>query len=248
MKAKVVKDKRGNIYLLLPPSIHMEGEVEIFPLKEGYFLITPPLPPKAPQRKEELSPEEVALLQKVSRIPYARREMNSVLSVLDERERALLEGLLRRGVVFLRKRKGREYIAFEEALYDKLKALSKRETKGEEGRGKDVEVLDLSHGFLVIKNPKTFYKIRSYLEENRSKLRYLVDPASGYIYVATRPFLQRGAKRLMKELEKGPASAYELAERLRLPPEAVETVAKFLNEEGLLYEVEPKKKVYALVE
>ncbi len=266
MKAKVVRDKKGNVYLLLPPEVasSIPSEVELFPLKEGFFLLSPPLPGREVRAKAEVKEEskeareaqqreerakrrftkdEVNLLYKVSLIPYSRRDINSVMSMLDEEERSLLHQLLKKGAIFLRKRKGRDFIAFEENLYEKLKGL-----KGKREEKEDVEVVDLSQGFLVIKQPKTFYKLRSYLEENRGRLRYLVDPTSGYVYVATKSFLERGAKALMRELSKGPRSAYELAEKLRMPVEAVETIAKFLNEEGLLYEEDPKKKRYALVE
>jgi hypothetical protein len=136
MKATIIK-RNGKCFVQLPSDFLDADEIELFRLKDGYFLVSLPLgaeatsekkkeEPAKPESKEvTLSPEEIELLKKLYGIKFENRTDKYVSQFFSADERKILDRLLKRGVINLfvsgkYKDKGGVY-NIPDTLYPKLK-------------------------------------------------------------------------------------------------------------------------------
>lgn len=239
-----IKEINGKRFLLLPDELSF-SQLELFKLKDGFYLLTVPLeqPKKRPKPEEKLSEEEKELLIDLSLIKFEKRTLANVKKALSKRQLELLKSLIRRGYVSIFKKgkyKDRAVLNFSDRIFEMLKHEKKMMEKREKEREKQ----------------KPFQSTKSFFALNKSMQREISElVAKGYIavlgmdekvYVArTRDFytISNKIKAALKNEEK---SVEGIARELGEDEESVNVAIKILWAKGELAEV--RKDVFMLVE
>lgn len=107
-RAKIIK-KQGRCFVELPKEFLNNDEIEFFELREGYYLLSIPLPVPGVQKdktqdsesKTRLEPtaEEIAVLRKLQTIKFSNRIPEYVNKVLTDPEKLLLKEMGKKGWV-----------------------------------------------------------------------------------------------------------------------------------------------------
>jgi len=126
MRAEI-KEIGSKKYLLLPEEIS-SSQLEIFKLKDGFYLLTVPLERPKPE-KEKLSEEEKQLLINLSLIKFEKRTLANVKKLLSKKQLELLKNLIKRGYVSIFK-KGKYKDVGVLNFSDKIFAMLKEGLKG----------------------------------------------------------------------------------------------------------------------
>ena len=131
MVERIIKSK-GKAYLLLPSEFVQEEEIELFQLKEGYYLLSVPLHKKEVvktkiEEKKELGEEEKRVLQKMLGIRFEGRTPPSIEKQLGEAEKIVLKNLLEKNIVniFKSKKYPDGVYNIKDSVYGKLKGETK---------------------------------------------------------------------------------------------------------------------------
>ena len=106
MARAIIIKKQDRCFVELPKEFLANDEVELFALRDGYYLLSQPLEsrvsgsgsrtPKTQNPKPETegaSPQEIAVLQKLQSIQFKDRTPANVAKMLGEAEKAVLAGL-----------------------------------------------------------------------------------------------------------------------------------------------------------
>lgn len=246
MKAEI-KEIDGKRYLLLPPEISSK-DLEIFKLKDGFYLLTFPLEQQKKQQKEqpksgeELTEEEKQLLINLSLIKFEQRTLASVKKMLSKRQLELLESLIKRGYVSIFKKgkyKDVGVLNFTDEVFAMLKEEKRKMKEKEEKKEREKPY-----------SSKPFFTLTKDMQNEVSELA-----AKGYlavmgmdnkIYVARPKDFSMLARRIKEVLKNEEKSAAEIATELGEDYETVNVVLKILWARGEVIEV--RKDIFMLVE
>jgi hypothetical protein len=244
------KDK---FYLRIPEGLagEMPDVMEIFKLKDGYFIITPALGAPKEELAEREKPaekkdgkngnEEFALLYGISLIPFSKRDIESVLIKLKESERKMLHQMVDSRIVSLVEKDGKKYIQFSSELYSRLKSYSS-EGKINAQQKADAKISD--YAVFSKDDFNVFYRATS---QNELRSLAIVPWFDGKVYVASRNWIMgQGQKAVELFRKKGELTDEEMAKELGIGADGARTVAISLCNEGIM--VESKKGHYALAE
>ena len=100
MEVKVKKTKEGAELLgSLPPEIANASSLEVFPLRDGIYLLSIKGAIGAQKAAGPLSEQERALVKKLLAIKFEKRTPNEVDKTLSSQERATLASLVEKKVV-----------------------------------------------------------------------------------------------------------------------------------------------------
>ena len=259
MRLNVVKSKDGKKYIALPEDINTQY-VEVFKLRDGFYLMTVPL--ENINRLDLLSQDEVNLLMKLSLMRYADRELSRVMSVLSQEERAILNNLLVNNVIFVKKSRGKEYIAFDDKTYEWLKRKNVKEESGHYSskqeqprvetrieKSKEVPFFDFSKGYLIVKDQYAAASLAKKIAEGVLTNVKFFQAIDGYTYFASTKFLKEyGTKAINLFKKEKELSVDDLALKFDIPPDAALTILRFLSEESLIYELDAKRHIFKWVE
>ncbi len=176
---------------------------------------------------EDLEEKEFDVLNKVSLIPFSRRDLRSVLLELSSEERKILKSLASRGFFKLYEKDGKIFLSFDERVYEKLKDLSKikRENKN-----------FISNDFMIV--APAF--VKKYLAEIDNSFVFTID-AKGILFAVKRDRAKQLYKKVTSILKKGELSLEEIAAKLNLKKEEALAVLKLMGEEGIIYEPSPNR-------
>ncbi len=245
-----VKDK---FYLRIPDGLagEMPDVMEIFKLKDGYFMITPELAAAGEKKIEQEKPaekkdnkngnEEFTLLYDISLIPFSKRDIESVSANLKESEKRMLQHMVDSRTISLVEKGGKRYIQFPSELYSRLKSYSS-EGKINAQQKASSKIKD----FAVFSKDEfnAFYRATSQYELRSLAIIPWFD---GKVYVASRNWVfAQGQKAVELFREKGELTDEELAKELGIGADGARTIAISLCNEGIM--VESKKGHYALAE
>jgi hypothetical protein len=266
-RARVIK-KQDRCFVELPKEFLSNDEVEIFPLKEGYYLLSLPLPEGAkaaqgPSSKPETTgaatAEEIAVLHKLQSIKFGDRTPGNVAKLLGGGEKAVLGALERRGWVNIfrgdKYRDGVYNIADE--VYPMLKAReqparAQENPKSGQTAGQDQPpsyALLAKQGYLVIRDQKDAKAVSEMLKTDM-KAGSVVGTKGfdGAFYVVTRNYFERASSAILETLRADSAAgadAGKIATACRLEPDGVRAVLQQLAESGDV--IEKRKGTYAAV-
>jgi hypothetical protein len=143
-RARVLR-RQEKAYIELPPDISGEAELEIFQLREGFYLVSIPLgqPGERPASSREggaagdrgISNEERAVMKKLLAIRFENRTPAFVEKSLDETERATLQELAAKGLVSVFR--GNKYRDGVYSISDSAYALVYPKGEARAGGGQD---------------------------------------------------------------------------------------------------------------
>ncbi len=244
-------------YIELPADLARNDEIELFQLRDGYYLVSLPLgqPQKAAavQPKEQVSEEEKAVLRKLLSIRFENRVPAYVGKALTEQEKSVLGGLERRGLVNVFK--GKKYVDGVYNIADSIyPLLSQKEKAGlreaqpqapAEAPPPQVNSIGLlnSRGYIIITDKREAYILSEQLNgQMKSGGVVGVKGFDNKFYVVTRDYFTSASAKIASVL-KEEMDAPSVASAAKLDAEGCMAVLRLLAENGEI--IEKKKGVFA---
>ncbi len=213
-------------------------------------------PAPSPDRpKQGVNAEELGVLKKLDTVRYRDRTRDSVHRLLDSRENAVLQGLLKRKAVTLFKKEGEsEYRygiskeVYNEFLYGKrgpgkpnIVEPERHATKGWTVKLKEqnryAEELE-ANGYLVVPTEVEATTLSTLLEESiRLGLVIGTRAFNKKYYVALKSFVAQNANPVLKLIEGRGVGIADIARALKVEEDAARAVLYLLSESGEVTEV-----------
>jgi hypothetical protein len=242
MEVKAKRTKEG-VELLgsMPADIANAASLELFPLRDGIYLLSAKGAIGGQKAPGPLSENERALVKKLLAIRFEKRTPTDVDNTLTGAEKATLASLMEKKVVSVF-RSGK----YEKGVYNVSDAAfgQTRDAPGVPHAGTAAITAPvhpaydpLSKGYLVLENEGDARQLSSAVAE-----RMKVGEVAGLrafdrkYYFIRKDFATAHQPKIMSILEKGDRTADELARAMGLPPEACLAILLHMSEEGELLE------------
>lgn len=239
-KVRILK-RQEKAYLELPPEMLKYDELELFQLKEGYYLLSMPL-----RARKELSESEKQVLRKLVSIRFEKRTPAYVAKVLSEQEKGMLEGLEKRGHINVFR--GKKYKNGVYNISDRTYPLLK---KGAEPAKKaapqysDHFTLLKTQGFIIIKERKEAFELSQRLKQEMKRGSAVgIKGFDGRFYIVTAAYLSKAKAAVSSALKEDMDNA-SIAEAARLDHDGCMAVLRVMAENGEI--IEKKRGVFAPV-
>jgi hypothetical protein len=244
---KIMK-KNGNSYIQLPDEFSQWEDVELFKLKDGYYLLTVPLGKPKAQFKIPNEAEKKVLKRLLS-IKFQNRTPAYVNNVLSPEEKDVLKQLEEKK--FINVFRGRKYPQGVYNINDKIYAtLYGKKTVGgkpaqaaPQKKENPADTLD-KKGYAV----GTSQDLKGIIDKNKTAIKSGrikgLKGFDGRFYIARMDYISKMSSPIIKQLDKE-KSIDEIAENLKVEPDAVRTVLHILAEAGDV--IEKRKGVYAAI-
>lgn len=206
-------------------------------------------------RRQGVTAEELGVLKKLDTVRYSNRTRDNVRRLLDSRENAVLQGLLKRKAVTLFKKEGEaEYRygiskeVYNEFLYGKRAAgrpnAAAPERRAARGwmvklkeQNKYAERLE-SDGYIVIQTEAEATTLSTLLEESiRLGLVIGTRAFNRKYYVALKSFVAQSAAAVLKLIDSQSMGIADIAKSLRVEEDAARALLYLLAESGEVTEV-----------
>ena len=262
MKTNILK-KDGKAYIRLPDEFSNFDDVELFKLKDGYYLVTLPLagvqPDRAPERIKVpvagfqiLGEAEKNVLKKLLAIKFNERTPAYVEKTLSAEEKNVLRELEDKS--FINVFRGKKYPdgvynindRIYGALYGKETVAAQPPAPSAKREGIVQRPPDtLGQKGYAIGAPKDLAEI---IEKHRDEIKSGkikgLKGFDGRFYIAKMDYISKMSPLVMKQLDQE-RSIDEIAENLKIEPDAVRTVLHILAEAGDV--MEKRRGVYAAI-
>jgi len=251
MRVRVIK-RQNNSYMELPQDLSNRDEIELFPLKPGYYLLSLPLGHEEPKlaKTDQISDAESAVLTKLLAIRFEQRVPAYVNKVLGKDEKPVLAELERKGFVNVfisTKYKDGVYNIRDRAylLAQKGRMPPKPQGGPIQASPNDLTSLLKSQGFIVINDKNQARMLSESLSpEMKNGAVAGVKGFDGKFYVVTRSYLNQSQIAITKALNED-MDAASVAAAAKLDPEGCMAVLRIMSEAGEI--LEKKKGVFAPV-
>ena len=252
-RVRVLK-RQNSAYLELPPELLNYDEVELFPLKEGYYLLSVPLGAREvkPQQKGDDAGER-GLLKKLLAIRFENRTPAQVNKALDDEEKTILKELERKGLVNVFR--GTKYKDGVYNINDRVYAMLshaegetlKPGTRAAQPAGGQMDSAGIliRQGYLVISDKNEARALSERLaQEMKNGSVAGVKGFDGKFYIVTRNYLVK-AQALIATALKENMDAAGIATATKLEPEGCLAALRVLAESGEI--IEKKRGIFAPV-
>ncbi|MEW6721956.1 MAG: hypothetical protein AB1324_01705 [Candidatus Micrarchaeota archaeon] len=256
-RVRILK-RQEKAYIELPPEMASSEEVEIFPLRDGYYLLSVPLggERKAPGQKagELISERERYVLRKLLSIRFENRVPAYVNKALSGEDLQVLKELERRGLVnvFRGKKYTEGVYNIKDSIYPLLSqkpVTSERDAQPAppppaQGSSGYIGQLN-SRGFVVVQDKKDAFMLSEVLN-GRMKSGDVVG-VKGFdnkFYIVTRNYFSAASAKVGQAL-KDDMDHGSIAAAANLDPEGCMAVLRLMAENGEI--IEKKKGIFAPV-
>jgi hypothetical protein len=256
-KIRIIK-RQDKGYIELPPDLAKSEEIELFQLRDGYYLISVPLSQHqeapAPKTEKGISEPEKAVLRKLLSIRFENRVPAYVNKALGEPEKAVLRELERKGLVNVFK--GRKYVDGVYNINDSIYPLLSQKTEpaapdaprqppaSQPVQANTAGILN-SRGFIIIGDKREAMMLSEQLNgQMKSGAVVGVKGFDGRFYVVTRDYFSRSEAKITQVLKED-MDAPSVASAAKLDPEGCVAVLRLMAENGEI--IEKKKGVFAPV-
>ncbi len=253
--------RQNSGYIELPKEMLGYEELELFQLKDGYYLLSVPLGEAAKEQKAAagrgeagvITPAERQVLKKLLSIRFEKRTPSYVAKELSEQELFVLRELERKG--FVNVFTGQKYkdgvYNISDSIYPLLSQAGQKPAAGAvpeaapQQRYPGVSSLLSTRGFIIINDKNEARSLSEQLtSEMKSGAVVGVKGFDGKFYAVTRAYFtktQAAIAAVMKE----PMDADSIAAAAKLEPEGCRAVLKLMAENGDL--IEKKRGIFAAV-
>lgn len=253
-KIRIIR-RQDKGYIELPPDLARNDELELFQLKDGYYLLSVQLGAAQPQPPAGgISDQERAVLKKLLAIKFENRSPAQVSKALGEEELAVLGELERKGLVSVFK--GRKYAEGVYSVKDSAYSLAqgmeaKVQAKAPQGealqaqpQGNTLGMLN-SRGYIIITDKREALMLSELLNgQMKSGAVVGVKGFDGKFYVVTREYFNSSQAKVAQVL-KEEMDAPSVAVASKLDPEGCMAVLRLMAENGEI--IEKKRGVFAPV-
>jgi len=227
MKEKVIKREKG-CYLKLPEEFREIEEIEFFPLKEGYYLLSVPLgnkeagkPKSAPAPPKPPESVEVRVLKKLDSLGLAKRCPSYLKKVLSRNEQLMLEKLVKQGrVAYIHNKK------FQEGIYV---IENKKKYPEKSGPSNTLANALFANGYVILDGNKDAQALSERLLKQKGSILG-VRGFDGRYYVVTANYFQKVSNALAKLGEE--VTPDEVAAKFGFSIDGCKAVLKLLSEKG----------------
>lgn len=257
-KIRVLR-KQDKAYIELPSGMANADEVELFSLRDGYYLLSVPLGTQAEQGRGPISEQERLVLKKLLSIRFEKRVPAYVSKALAPPELETLRELERRGLVNVFR--GSKYqdgvYNIKDSIYPMLSGQAQRadaptseaaNSKPNAGRPSsysDSYSLLSSRGFLIVMDKNEARSLSERLNsEMKSGAVLGVKGFDGKFYIVTRSYFNSAVAAIspiLKDDMDGPS----IASAAKLDSEGCLAVLRLMAENGEI--IEKKRGVFAPV-
>jgi hypothetical protein len=257
--------RQEKAYIELPSDMAGHDELELFMLKEGYYLITVPLGERAPSPRPNaetgrVSEAEIGIMKKLLSIRFENRTPEYVGKALSESEMKTLQGLEQKGMVNVFR--GNKY---KDGVYNVSDHIYPLLQKSQAAQSKDAAAepkpqaagargpppvsptgaMLHSQGFIIIQDKREAMMLSEGLgPQMKSGAVVGVKGFDGKFYIVTREYYAR-ARGSIEAILKDQMDAPSVASAAKLDPEGCLAVLRLMAENGDL--IEKKKGVFAPV-
>ena len=234
--------RNDRAYIELPGEMADYGELELFQLKEGYYLLSVPLGSRA-ESKRQINDTEKAVLRKLLSIRFEKRTPAYVAKVLSESERLVLKELERKG--FVNVFRGKKYVHGVYNIRDSIYPLLTRKAQKKQEQRFDVFSLLKSQGYVIMNDRNQAYRLSQQLNrEMKSGSVVGVKGFDGKFYIVTDSYLSKAQSSIASVLKED-MDAPSIASAAKLEEEGCMAVLRLMAERGEI--IEKKKGVFAPV-
>jgi hypothetical protein len=233
MKEKVIKREKG-CYLKLPEEFRNVEEIEVFPLKEGYYLLSVPLGAASAAKEKPQESIEENVLKKLDSLALRKRSPSYLKKALSKEEGRVLEKLVKQGkVAYIHNKK------FEEGIY--VIENRKRPAK-KEGEPNEMANRLFANGYIILEASRDAQSLSERLLKQKGSIMG-VRGFDGKYYVVTSTYFKKAWEAVSKMGEE--VTPEEVAEKFSLSIDGCKAVLKLLAEKGDY--VEKKGGIYLRV-
>jgi len=245
-------------YIELPKELLGHEELELFQLKDGYYLLSIPLGPGGATREEGVvSAAERQVLKKLLSIRFEQRTPPNVAKELSGQELSVLSELERKG--FVNVFRGQKYkdgvYNISDSIYPLLSQTGQKAGAVAQSRAAGavapqpsypgVSSLLNTRGFIIINDKNEARSLSEQLaSEMKSGAVVGVKGFDGKFYAVTRAYFTK-AQAAIVAVMKEPMDADSIAAAAKLEPEGCRAVLRLMAENGDL--IEKKRGIYAAI-
>lgn len=214
----------------------------------------PPPQPVVQTGREYLDSEELAVLKKLDTLRYPERTREKINTMLDTREKAVLQQLVKKEAVSIFKKNNKELYSISKSIYDKFLM---RKKPSPEARQAPVRIQLSGHiegpyapfirsleenGFLVVQTEAEAGGVSLALEQSIRQGKVLGTRSfNKKFYIVTRQFFDLHNPAVVKAMREGSGRVSEIASSAGMPEDATRAVLYLLAENG---DVREKRRDY----
>ncbi len=239
MRIKIYKNK-NLVYIQIPNEFREFEYVDLFRLKEGFYLLSIPL-----ERNEKINENEKIILKKLKSIPYEKRNPNEIKKIFNNKERKVLNKLIMKNYIslFYNKKHPEGRYNIEEKAFQYIREETKKEKNEEESKNKIINFNDLFRkGFLVLENEKDAEKLSYFLRKNKKERSVVgIKGFDNKYYVLLKNLFSKNAIKIREILNKDKKTIEEISKILKLNENAVKGILFLMAENGEILESEKGK-------
>jgi len=254
VKIRILK-RQNHSYIELPQEMAGQDEIELFQLREGYYLLSVPLGQATvktqvtqAETRGPLSESERALLKKLLSIKFENRTPAYVTKALDNDEKTVLRELERKG--FVNVFKGTKYKDGVYNIRDSIyPLLSQKEAAGpkEAVQAAAPSPFGLLHtqGFMIIADKNEARILSERLADDMKRGNALgVKGFDGKFYIVTRDYFTKSQAAILAILKED-MNADAIAIATKLNPDGCRAVLRIMSENGDV--LEKRRGIFAAV-
>jgi len=258
MRVKTIQRENG-AYIKLPEDLRKLAELELFQLRDGYYLLSAPLgeekpserppgkePTAAPGAKERVAEDakgltsfESKVLGKLAGIKFDQRAPFYISKEFSRQDREALLSLEKKGAVTFIKSK--KYPAGVYSIQNEFYP-QKKEAEPEKD-GSDLEKQLFRDGYVIVNDVRTAQSLSDMLQKQKGAITG-VKGFDGKYYVVTRAHMER-VRRVLARWRGDYVDPKALGAKFGMHPDGVKAVLKILSEGGEYIE---KGEVFLKVE
>lgn len=238
-KVRILR-RQGKGYIELPPEILSCDELELFPLREGYYLLSMPLGSKAEKKDTGLSETEKEVLRKLLRIRFDKRNPPYVSKVLSQEEMEIIKVLEKKGHVNLFK--GKKYRLGVYNINDRTYPLLKNAPEQPKERHSDLFSLLRTQGYIIIDRKGAFELSQRLRQDMKTGSVIGIKGFDGRFYVVTKEYLEKASAAIASVLKEDMDLA-SVSEASKLDADGCMAVLRLMAENGDI--IEKKRGVFA---
>ena len=241
VKSRILK-QNNKAYLELPEGLGDEDEIEVFQLKEGYYLLS-----RATDSRTTINEIEKSVLRKLNEIRFENRTPEHVNKVMTETEKLILKELGKRGFVNIFK--GKKYrngvFSISDKVYPLLREKGTSVAKTAAPQKAPAGPLGIlqTRGFLILNDRNEATRISQKLSQEIKRGEIFGTKGfDGKFYAVAKPYLEDSQKKINAVLN-GDMDADSIAKSTKLDLEGCTAVLRLMSENGEI--LEKKKGLFA---
>lgn len=244
VKVRVFR-KQNRYYVELPENLTPNGEMELFELRDGYFLLTNSLDPSPTEKTEDKSllptEQEKQVLQKLLSIRFNQRTPDTVSKTFTTEEKNLLAQMEKKK--FINIYKGKKYKNGVYNIHNKIYPLLRQPQTKTNSTTSSSELNN--KGYMIIKDKREAYTLSEKLKkEMKAGSVKGVKGFDNTFYVVTAPYYAKASAAILGVLKED-MTVDSIASKTKMESEACRAVLTLLAENGEV--IERKKNTFTMV-